>query len=411
MAEIRPFCGWRYDTGQIGSLANVVAPPCDCIDDALRDELYARHECNVVRLTLNRPEPGDNPGTSAERAGQNVRHWKNERVLCRDHEAAIYVVHQEFNLNGKGYTRRGFIARVGLDRTDIKTHEKTNDDYTAGRVALLESCGLNLSPVLGFYRDQSSTVQELLDDATRGITALEVTDPDGVLNRMWTVTDHSTIGLATELLANSTVYVADGHHRLASSFAYQKNQSTLSPPTEDNPANFAMMHLVASGDAGLMLLPNHRIVSGLNPTASAELQRLIEPDFGFETASSPEEAWELLQIDGRPSVLGLGTSDGLWVMAIAKEPADAAANNGDIIDRLGLHRLSAEGEEVAFGRVRSVEAAVAAIEKQQCQLACLQLPPDIDTITSRADNSLPFPGKHTHFYPKTPAGLVFYSVR
>ena len=59
MPEIQAFHGLRYDLGHVGSLSDVVAPPYDVIDADLQQQLYQRHPANVVRLILNRDEPGD----------------------------------------------------------------------------------------------------------------------------------------------------------------------------------------------------------------------------------------------------------------------------------------------------------------------------------------------------------------
>ena len=42
-----------------GRLSDVVAPPYDVIDPALQDRLYQASPYNVIRLELNREEPGD----------------------------------------------------------------------------------------------------------------------------------------------------------------------------------------------------------------------------------------------------------------------------------------------------------------------------------------------------------------
>jgi uncharacterized protein (DUF1015 family) len=410
MAEIRPFCGWRYETGQIGSLANVVAPPCDHITDALRDGLYDKHEFNVVRLTLNRPQPDDTQNSAAQRAAQALRHWKLERVLVPDHEAAIYVLHQEFERDGKRYLRRGFIARVRANPETVRSHEQTHRAYEDDRIAVRDATGLDVSPICGFYKDKSNSVQDLLDDASRGITALEVTDTDGVLNRMWTITNHQTIGLVTGLLSEEAVYIADGHHRFAAAVRHgQQVRESGGTKDEQDAADFVMIHLVGSGDAGLMMLPVHRLISGLAATNSGDLQRLIANDFDFETASSAAEAWELMQIDGRQSVLGLGTSDGRWVLAIAKNMApDVPAS--DVFERLNVGRLGGSAKPVTK-RVHCLESAVAAVSDGKCQLACLMLPPTLDTITNSADTTQPLAPKSTYFHPKTPAGLVFNPIR
>ena len=77
MPEIQAFRGIRYDLGHVGSLSDVIAPPYDVISPELQDELYRKHPCNVVRLILNRIEPGDddevnNRYTRAKRFLQDV---------------------------------------------------------------------------------------------------------------------------------------------------------------------------------------------------------------------------------------------------------------------------------------------------------------------------------------------------
>ncbi len=62
MPQIQAFHGLRYDLGHVGSLSDVIAPPYDVIDGQLQKSLYERHPANVVRLILNRQEPGDETG-------------------------------------------------------------------------------------------------------------------------------------------------------------------------------------------------------------------------------------------------------------------------------------------------------------------------------------------------------------
>ena len=47
----------------------MVAPPYDVIGPALQDELYKKHPANVVRLILNRDEPGDDDATTTATRG------------------------------------------------------------------------------------------------------------------------------------------------------------------------------------------------------------------------------------------------------------------------------------------------------------------------------------------------------
>ena len=62
MVQIEAFHGLRYDLAHVGSLSDVIAPPYDVIDPEFQNQLYEVHPTNVIRLILNRDEPGDETG-------------------------------------------------------------------------------------------------------------------------------------------------------------------------------------------------------------------------------------------------------------------------------------------------------------------------------------------------------------
>src|SRR5213082_2332661 len=91
MADIRAFRAFRYDMVRVGTLSDVVAPPYDVIDPALQDRLYQASPYNVVRLELNRAEPGD---TEAQvrytRAARSLRDWLRQGILREEDRPALY---------------------------------------------------------------------------------------------------------------------------------------------------------------------------------------------------------------------------------------------------------------------------------------------------------------------------------
>src|SRR5262249_1074703 len=109
MADIQPFRAFRYDLGRVGSLADVISPPYDVIDDAFRARLVAKHPNNVVNIDL--PVGEDRYA----RAGQTFKDWCRDGVLKQDSARGYYVYHQEFELEGQKHTRKGFLARIRLE--------------------------------------------------------------------------------------------------------------------------------------------------------------------------------------------------------------------------------------------------------------------------------------------------------
>src|SRR4051794_35510896 len=116
MADIRAFRAYRYDLGRVGSLGDVIAPPYDVIDPALQQALYDRSPHNVIRLILNKESPADSEHDNRyTRSARCLKEWLADDVLVQDSARGLYVYHQDFEVEGKRYTRRGFLGRVRLE--------------------------------------------------------------------------------------------------------------------------------------------------------------------------------------------------------------------------------------------------------------------------------------------------------
>ena len=117
MAEVQAFRGYRYDLGRVGALSEVIAPPYDVIDQNLQQALYDKSPHNVVRLILNKESPADTEHDNRyTRSSLTLKTWLQENILVQDSARALYVYHQDFEVEGRRYTRKGFMARVRLEK-------------------------------------------------------------------------------------------------------------------------------------------------------------------------------------------------------------------------------------------------------------------------------------------------------
>ena len=168
MADIRAFRAFHYDLGRVGSLGDVVAPPYDVIDPALQQALYERSPYNVIRLILNKETPRDTDADNRyTRAARCLRDWQAEGVLAQDSARSLYVYHQDFEVEGQRFMRKGFLARVRLEpfgQGRIYAHEETMSGPKADRLKLFHATHVNLSPVFGLFPDEGGAVQKALDD-------------------------------------------------------------------------------------------------------------------------------------------------------------------------------------------------------------------------------------------------------
>jgi len=123
---------------------------------------------------LGRPahEPGDDAEENCyTRAARFLRQWLREGVLFREPDPAVYVYHQVFRHAGSEFTRRGFMARCGLQRFgegNIFPHEETMSGPKEDRLKLTRACKANLSQIFGIYPDAENEAQNILEAAVAG---------------------------------------------------------------------------------------------------------------------------------------------------------------------------------------------------------------------------------------------------
>jgi uncharacterized protein (DUF1015 family) len=434
MPEIQAFRAVRYDLGHVGALSDVVAPPYDVISPQLQEQLYQRHPANVIRLILNREQPGDDDTHHRyQRAAQFWKNWRSEGVLQSDPDPGLYVYHQQFGYAGREFLRRGFMARVRLERFgegDIYPHEETHSAAKADRLRLTMACKANLSQVFGLYPDENNQTQELLERAILGRTPLEATDHLGVVHRMWQVTDVRVVSEVMAQISPRPMFIADGHHRYETACNYRDQLAASGTVGPEHPANFVLTMCVGMSDAGMVVLPTHRLFRGIPPVDSQTLVERLQPAFqtmiAGEQPSAAAEIWQTVEANGEQGTLGLyAPADHRWVLASITDEglarmAELASEHSPDWQRLGvsiLHRLIIDHLLQArdlpkceyVHRVEEVQEFLEQGDPEggQFGLAALVMPANLEHIRTISQHGERMPAKSTYFYPKLLSGLVF----
>jgi len=437
MAEIQAFRAWRYDLGRVGALQDVVAPPYDVIDPNMQEALYARHGCNVIRLILNKEGAADNEnGNRYTRAARFLRDWQSHGILRQDSARSLYIYHQQFQIEGRQYTRQGFMARVRLEtfgQGRIYPHEETLAGPKADRLKLFRATGMNLSPVFGLFPDETNEVTPVLESAVRGSPPLEATDHFadhfGVIHRFWPISDQHVIAQLTGLMGPKPIFIADGHHRYETGLRYLEERRAANDPQavhRDGAANFILMMLVSMSDPGLIILPTHRLVSGLGPITAEQLRELLSKYFHLDIIGLGQQgarnAWATLESSKDQGLLGFCTvTDLTWQIARFtggdKVMEELAADNSppwrglavSLLHVLVLGKLLSEmpDKQLELRYVHLLREVQEAVTARSCQLAVLVPPASMAQVEQIAGNLEKMPPKSTYFYPKLLSGLVF----
>lgn len=443
--EIRPFSGYRYNTAKIARLDDVVAPPYDVIDETQQNALLAKHPNNVVRLILDKILPSDDASNNRyTRTAATLADWKAHEILVQEKKTALYVYHEIFEADGKKYTRKGFMCAckaVPFGHGMVYPHEITMSGPKADRLMLTTTCKMNFSQIFGLYPDDKNELQQVLEEdvAKNNRPALEATDELGVIHRMWVVDDEETINKAVDMMAGKPIFIADGHHRYETACNYRQQMDDQGLLTSDHPANYVLMVCVAMEDPGLIVMPTHRLFSGLRSGLAdgdkldgALLKQKLGDHVTLEEAGAgPEDApkvWSRIEKERRQDAIGLYTvQDKTWWLttlteAGRKKMTSIAQDHHPEWRELGvslLHRLIVETllespDHPKPTYVHLVREVVDELKTPKLNesgldydLAALVMPATVDHIQTLSLLGDRMPAKSTYFYPKLIAGFVF----
>ena len=260
MAEVVPFRGLLYDSAQAGPLDALIAPPYDVVSESDRAALAAKSAWNIVRVDL----PQGGAEEKYANAGRELRRWIDRGVLRRDGTPAFYRYHQAFSIGGREYTRKGFIGRIRLRRFDervVLPHERTLSGPRLDRLALARATRTHLSQVFALYSDPSGTVDAELAGLESRAPAFEGA-LDGVSHRLWRLTDRAAQARIAAAMADRKVYIADGHHRYETMLAL-RDELRPEATSPRSSIEYGSMFLCGMEGPGVVVLPTHRVVHGL----------------------------------------------------------------------------------------------------------------------------------------------------
>ena len=422
MAEVLPFRALRYN-GEL-DVAAAVCPPFDTISSQLQRELYKRSPYNAVRIELAE----DTDGGRYQNAARTLNDWLRAGILRRDDSPAFYLLQQTFPYGEEAYTRTLLFARLRVvpwSDGAVLPHEQTFPKHKNDRLQLMRATHINASPVFLFYRDAGDRIHDLVNQGERDeIPVSDIDGFDGQHFRLTRIAEQAVVEEIESAFAAEKLYVADGHHRYETALLYRDEVRAKSANwTGSEPENFALVGLVASDDAGLLVLPTHRVTS--SDASWAEVSSRLEAFFDVEPFAGDVEALVVELAAHHVSALGFAAKDaGTLFVLTPKEthvidhllPQDRSpawrALDYAICDYVVLRHCVELSEEQTKdqGVLWFTEDAGQAVEQVRAGVArytVLLNPAPIERVLELADAGDRMPQKSTFFYPKVPAGLVF----
>jgi len=428
VANIRPFAGIRYAHKLAEQFSNLIAPPYDVLDESGRAALQDKDESNIVAIDLpHMPPKVAGPDSVYQAASATLRCWLSDGTLTRDPRPALYPYTQTYQHGGRAFHRRGFIALVKLSpfgAGQVVPHEKTHKGPIEDRLKLMLATGAQLSPIFGLFSDPRNEVNNAL---YQNLAKPEYSGTlEGVKNDLWHVYDAGIINQVTDLMTSKPVYIADGHHRYTTALQYQQvmTEKNGGPLPADHPANYCMFVLVGMQDPGLLILPTHRLLGGLEGFDPAKLQIALGTHATLDLLPDGADAVKLAAAVAHAPAHTFGVYDGKakrgYLLRLTNanvladlEPGqsqdwrelDVAILQRYLIDEI-IRPTFCGGSEPAKGYTADAATIESAVDGSQYQLALLLQSTPLHALEQLGKHNEVMPQKSTYFFPKLATGMV-----
>ena len=229
------------------------------------------------------------PATMTAKTGTPVRHsfltiGGGRACFGRTLNPRFTFMYSVSRFQGASPNRRGVeLSPLARSRT---TRQKLFFDMSrpwpaADRLELLRATRAHFGQLFMLYSDPAGEIDGLLQPG--GNPDLETQDEYGVSHRVWKIADPQVISQVQTKMHDKKLVIADGHHRYETALNYRNEQrKTNGTQAGATPSELVMMTLVNMDSPGLVVLPTHRVVHGLDSFSAAAFREGASPYFSCE---------------------------------------------------------------------------------------------------------------------------------
>jgi uncharacterized protein (DUF1015 family) len=337
--------------------------------------------------------------------------FQKEGVFIQDENPHFYLYQQQ-----KGAVIfTGIICASSVDdylNGTIKIHEQTIARREEMFKDYLGGTGFNAEPVLLTYPDHPG-VDKILSQYYDERPEYEFTTTNRSVHKLWLIQKESDAAALQESFAEvEALYIADGHHRSASSalLCQQKRQENPSYTGAES-FNYCMSYLIP--ESQLRILDFNRLVCDLNGLEKDDVLQAISKSYKVTDASqdfSPQRKDEIgMYLNGQ--WYSLTAQEGSFNRAHCVEKLDPAILSKNILSPiLGIHDLRTDKRIAFMDGTLGKEALEKAVDSGSYALAFALKPIDVAQLKEVADAKESMPPKSTYIEPKLRSGLLIYSI-
>ncbi|HBW86448.1 MAG TPA: DUF1015 domain-containing protein [Crocinitomicaceae bacterium] len=337
---------------------------------------------------------------------EQFNRFLDEGILKQDKEDILYIYRQT-----KGdFSCIGVIAGSSIaeyDAGQIKKHEATLTSREEMFTRYLEIVGFNAEPVLLTYQNNDDIAQ-FLRKKTNDRPEYEFSTTDKVKHELWCLATTESDDLIQKFSSIDATYIADGHHRSASSarLHHLRDKESMNSST-----SYFLSFLVQENQ--IEIIEFNRLVKTLNHLSEEEFLlklSMVGELIPMNEIRNPSKEHEIVVVlkNKAFSFFPLPKFIDLHHPVNSLDPE--ILTQLILSPILGIHDLKTSEELVFSPGIESIDSVVEKINSEKYAVGFLLYPLSIQQVKRVADNGMNMPPKSTWVEPKLRSGLTIYPI-
>lgn len=329
-----------------------------------------------------------------------------EGILFEEENETLYVYRQTKN----GHQFTGVVAGASVQEYEddlIKKHEATLTSREAMFTNYLDIVGYNAEPVL-MAHPHNEGVDDIINQVIQKRPEYEFTTTDRITHELWVMNSEEKNQTIAAFEQIESCYIADGHHRSASSAALAKLRKDNS-----NNVNKDFFLTFFIDEKRLKILEFNRLVKGLNGLEEDSFINKLGESFTvskIENTQKPSKEHDITMC-----------LRGKWYLLSCKENIIDKKHPVKSIDPeiltefvlspvLGITDLKTDQNIEFVSGAESLSSIEEKIIKGKFDVAFILYPVTMEQVMRVADHQMIMPPKSTWVEPKLRSGLTIYNI-
>ena len=413
MAVIKPFKGI---TPTAENASQVVSRPFDFYSKEQREVILDENPISFLHIivpehkSIFKSEP--NSDELFRKSKSMFENFLDQKILVQDAQPSLYVYTQV--IKGKSHT--GIIGCASVEdykNNVIRKHEHTITEREEILKNYLKVCDINAEPICMTYR-QSSEIESITDEITERKPEFNFITADGIRHKLWKINKEKEVERITDSFARiPNIYIADGHHRCASSALLAEEMKAKNPHhTGQEVYNYFMA--IFFPDNELEICEYNRIVKDLNGLNVQRFTEKVSENFKVKPKGKEEVKPE------KPKEFGLYLEHNWYLL----ELRNRKLNEGNPVKSLDVSILTElilspilgiedqrTDKRIGFvSGIKGVAELMRRVDSGNWGIAFTLFPVQGEQFYKIADGGFFMPPKSTWIEPKLRSGLVVYDL-